>query len=326
MAEAAPAIEAPLLAGVLYKQADVIKSWRKRWIVLYPTSITYYESETCGADGAKFFLTFSYITHSSIHSQYPSSPYLYPPVVICPSSPVAPRGQIDLKSAVSVARVTGTGDSDNSEFGLVLFCRTRSWPFRAESKAAREDWMAAFTRALAAVGAPPACTPRVEGWLQRKHGGLFGFKSWQTFWCLVADDALFVFESAALCRRFASCAGNAYARMPLSLLDGVPTEHVPLRDASVRLVDEVDGLPFAIEVEAPERGAVNLVGARVCLVTFFASIRAGDVEILIFDRSFHRVCAFLNPPNSSQIAIRGQHMAPAHCGRHQSRRRASGRH
>lgn len=54
--EAAPAVEVPLLAGILYKQADVIKSWRKRWIVLYPTSITYYESETCGADGANFFL------------------------------------------------------------------------------------------------------------------------------------------------------------------------------------------------------------------------------------------------------------------------------
>ena len=52
MAEALAAA-APLFSGVLYKQADVIKSWRKRWIVLHPTSITYYESEPANADGAR---------------------------------------------------------------------------------------------------------------------------------------------------------------------------------------------------------------------------------------------------------------------------------
>jgi hypothetical protein len=103
---------------------------------------------------------------------------------------------------------------------------------------------------------------RAEGWVQKKHGMFI--TSWHSCWCVVGADAVYLFESVALARKFCSCAPRRLISMPTPLLEALALDYICLKNGKVSGVVDIDGMPCGLEIFAPARRSQSfeLIGTR----------------------------------------------------------------
>lgn len=220
IAEPAAAIIPELAVdGFMVKRAgDSTSAMQRRWFALRDTKIFYFEHEV----------------HGSVLSSNAQRQLL---------------GQIDLSTAFSFAALEKSASAaavaEGLEFGFSIVCPDRVWELYAESESQRARWLNSLKKLVEPL---PPMVVRRQGYMM-KQGGIFG--SWKKRWCILGDDSLYYFDSAADASNFTQLALGAFEFIPSVLLKPA-LGFVNLRHGTIAEIGAYDSHAFVFAVTVPE--------------------------------------------------------------------------